>query len=157
MSVLRALTCTVLLLSAAAGAWAADCVEVELRAEKRTDTPVDALNLFYSMSNCGEQGGLADIVVTLEKDDASVGSVSVKRFLQPEHSFSNEWELPIPPVVPPGSYRLCLEVTLGEASDSACGSIEIDEAGNVLSFAADESVESAVESRPWTAIKRSYR
>jgi hypothetical protein len=147
--------CMAVAMLVAGMALAEECVDVDLRAEKIEDSPLDALSLFFSMANCGTQAGLADITVSLEKDAELIGEITIKRHLPADLDFAHEWQLPIPPAVPAGSYRMCLSVELGGASDSACATIDLDAEGNVLAFAPESAT--SVERKGWGSVKGSYR
>ncbi|UCE03507.1 MAG: hypothetical protein JSW67_04760 [Candidatus Latescibacterota bacterium] len=132
-----------------------ECVDVDLRAEKIEGSPLDALSLFFSMANCGTEAGVADISISLEKDAELVGEIDIHHFLPADLDVAHEWRLPIPPAVPAGSYRMCVRIRLGEASDTACASVEIDADGNVLAFSPEATT--AVERKGWGSVKDAYR
>jgi len=146
--------CVVAGLLGALTAAATDCIDVELRAEKIPADPLDRLSLFFSLANCGD-AGRADIELSLEKDGALVRKLELMPVLQAGREFRHEFDLPIPAAVPAGSYRLCLAATLRAAHDTACGTVEIDAAGNVLSFA--PQVPTTITARPWGSMKDAYR
>lgn len=155
MKRLLTVICATVAMLAFGTAVAEECVEVDLRAEKIEDNPLDALDVFFAIANCGTQTGLADVSVSLAKDEELVGEIKFNLALPAELDFSRQWQLPIPPAVPAGSYRLCVGVELGSGSDSACATVEIDAEGNVLTFAPE--VVTAVQRKDWGSVKNGYR
>jgi hypothetical protein len=154
MRKLLACGCMVVGLLQGVSAFAADCVDVDLRAQKISGDPLDHLALYYMLANCGDLGN-ADIELSLEKDGTLVRKVDVQRVLPAARGFSHEFLLPILPGVAAGSYRLCLAASLGSASDSACATVVIDSGGYVVSFTPDPST--AVQEKPWGQMKGRYR
>ena len=155
---MRKLLVTVAILAVAlwaVPAMAEDCVDVELGAQVISGDPYDILSLYFMAVNCGSEPGMVDFTVTLEKDFVEIGSAEFTCYMPAGEPFEQEIELPIPGDVPPGTYTLCVTATLGEATDSSCASITLDEANNVTSFTLYDPV--GTEDSSWGAIKEMYR
>ena len=135
-------------------ALAADCVDVDLRAEKIAGEPLDHLALYYLVANCGDTGS-ADIELSLEKDGTLIRKLDLAHVLPAGRGFSHEFLLPILPNVPAGTYRLCLSAALGSASDSVCATVVIDSGGNIVAFTPEQPT--SVQERPWGQMKGKYR
>ena len=138
-----------------APASAVDCIDVELGAELVAGNPLDGLSLFFSLQNCGSERDLARVAFSLEQDGSLLGSVETMRSLLPDREFRVELMLPVPAVVPPGSYRLCVTASIGDASDNSCATIVIGSNGQVIQFIADGAL-TPVEETTWGGIKSLY-
>jgi hypothetical protein len=69
--------------------------------------------------------------------------------------FSHVLELPIPDIVPPGVYALCVTAELGDAVDTSCASITLDEANMVTSFT--PLVPTGTEDTSWGDVKAKFK
>ena len=63
--------------------------------------------------------------------------------------------LPIPAMIPAGTYGLCVDATLGMAVDRVHANIVIDGVGNVVGFTINNPL--PVEETTWGAIKATYQ
>jgi len=136
-------------------AMAEDCVDVELGAQLVTGDPYDILSLYFMAVNCGSEPGMVNFTVTLEKDFMEIGTAEFVCYMPAGEPFEQELELPIPDYVPAGTYTLCVTATLGEATDTSCASITLDEENNVTSFTLYDPVGN--EDSSWGEIKEMYR
>ena len=137
-------------------AMAADCVDVDLGANVISSDPYDILSLYFMVVNCGTEPGLVSFDVTLTKDFVEVGTAEFACNMPAGEPFEQEIQLPIPTSVPAGTYTLCVTATLGDASDTACASITLDEMNNVTSFS-DVTGPVATDPSSWGAIKGMYK
>jgi len=134
---------------------AKDCIDVEPGAQVITSDPYDILSLYFMVVNCGTEPGMVNFIVTLEKDFVEIGTAEFECYMPAGKLFEQELELPIPPDAPAGTYTLCVTATLGEATDSSCASITIDDMKNVVGFTTLDPVATDDSSRG--AIKALYR
>jgi hypothetical protein len=110
-------------------AFAEDCVEVdiELTPIAGPDTcGVRWVEFSLELTNCGTDPALVDLAFQL--DFLPSAGVPPFKFRHPVGAgqtvaFSRKW--PVPPVVPAGTYGVCVTATAGTASDSDCASITL--------------------------------
>jgi hypothetical protein len=133
-------------------ALAADCVDVDLGAQIVGGT---TLSVYFYALNCGTEPGLVTFSISFEKDSTPLGQGQLAVYMPADKPFVKDCDLPIPPVVPAGTYTLCITATMGQASDTACATVTIDAAGNVIGF---ENLKgpSPTEKASWGEIKSVY-
>lgn len=144
-----------LILSASIPAHAQDCVDVELGAEVITGDPYDILSLYFSAENCGTEPGMVTFTSTLTIDLVEVGTVTFQLYMPAGEPFIQELGLPILDILPPGVYMLCITAELGTATDTACASITLGEANEVMSFSPLSPTGN--EDSSWGAIKTLHK
>lgn len=137
-----------------AAAFASDCIDLELWAEVVQNDPVDILDLHFSIENCGTEPGMANLTVTVT-NGVDVYTAPVRIWLPAGEPFVADLNLPIPAMIPAGTYGLCVSATLGMAVDRVCANIVIDNVGNVIGFTINTPL--PVEETTWGAIKATYR
>jgi hypothetical protein len=145
--------CALMLWSVPAAA--ESCVDVDLGASVITHDPYDMLGLYFYAKNCGPCSAVASLKITLEKDLAVIGSLSLLALMPGGVSFTHTFPVPVPQCVPAGTYTLCIDATIGTASDRACVSVTLDAANNVIRIEPIAPV--ATEAGSWSAIKAIYR
>jgi hypothetical protein len=140
----------------AAPASAEDCVDVELGAEVVESETIDILQLYFSLENCGTEPGTVDLTVELTHNGEEVGTGTFPVYMPAGEIIIQELELPLPDMVPPGEYTLCVTAELGTATDTACATVFLNEDNLVTSF---DTVNSPVdtEESTWGQLKAIYR
>ncbi len=139
----------------AAPASAEDCVDVELGAEVVESDPVDILQLYFSLENCGTEPGTVDLTVALTVDGEEIGTGMIQVYMPAGEIFVQELELPLPDEVPPGEYTLCVTAELGTAVDTSCATIDLNEENLVTSFDLTSPVDA--DESTWGKVKSIYR
>ncbi len=155
MKLLLILMCVGVFALWTAPAAAAGCVDVDLGASVITHDPYDMLGLYFFAENCGPCSAVASFKLTLEKDLAVIGSMSLLALMPGGVSFTHTFPVPVPQCVPAGRYTLCIDATIGTASDRACVSVTLDAANNVIRVEPIAPV--ATEASSWSTIKSIYR
>ncbi|MFO7915018.1 MAG: hypothetical protein R6U43_04945 [Candidatus Krumholzibacteriales bacterium] len=140
----------------AAPASAEDCIDVELGAEVVETDPIDILQIYFSLENCGTEPGTVGLTVELTKDAEEIGTGMFEIYMPAGEIFTQELELPLPDVVPPGEYTLCITAELGTATDVACATIDLNEDNMVTSFNTLQSP-TDTDTSTWGALKSIYR
>lgn len=140
-------------------ALAEHCVDIELGAEVVESDPHDVLSVYFYAENCGTEPGLATFTATLEMYGVPVGTRQFRRYMRVGKAFVKELNLPIPPVVPAGTYTLCLTAELGTASDTACATVTIDDGGSILGFSNEDSASAPTgyDFTSWGTIKGQFK
>jgi hypothetical protein len=138
-----------------APAFADACVDVDLGATVVTHDPHDLLSLYFFAENCGPSSAVAAFTISLEKDLAPLGSIRLLALIPGGVSFTHTFTLPVSQRVPAGTYTLCIDAVIRDATDHACVSVEIDAANNVIRVVPIAPV--ATRESSWSAIKSIYR
>jgi hypothetical protein len=129
-------------------------IDVDLGAGVISHDPYDMLGLHFLAKNCGSCSAVARFVITLEKDLTLIGSLRLLALMPPGVSFTHTFALPIPQCVPAGMYTLCIDASIGSASDRACVSVTLDAENNVIRV--EPLAPAAVEAGSWSTIKAMY-
>jgi hypothetical protein len=155
MKCLLILGCICTLMLGSMPAAAESCIDVDLGASVITHDPYDMLGLYFYAKNCGSCSGVARFVISLEKDLSVLGSVGLLALMPAGVAFTHTFALPVPQCVPAGMYTLCIDATIGTASDRACVSVTLDAANNVIRVEPIAPV--GTEAASWSGIKAIYR
>jgi hypothetical protein len=155
MKLLLILVCMSMLMLWSIPAAAENCIDVDLGASVITHDPYDMLGLHFFAKNCGTCSAVARFVITLEKDLAVIGSMSLLALMPGGISFTHTFAVPVPQCVPAGMYTLCIDATIGTASDHTCVAVTLDAANNVIRIEPIAPV--AAEAGSWSTIKAIYR
>ncbi len=131
-----------------------DCVDVELEAEVVSSEPYQILDIYFSLENCGTEPGVVTLTATLEYNGEEAGSAATELYMPAGEMLIKELELPLPEIVPPGEYTLCVTAELGNAVDTSCATITLDEDNNVTSFMLQSPTKT--EEHSWGKIKSIY-
>lgn len=137
-------------------ALAADCIHVDLGAQVTDSSPLPILSLYFSTTNCGDAPGMATFTISLEQGSQSLGSGTAQLYLPADKPFTQQLQLPVVSIIPAGTYTLCVDATLGSASDSACATVTLNSSSNVISFQKVEGPAPA-DTETWGAVKSMYK
>lgn len=106
----------------------AGCVEVDLEILPGPDPNGLTQTLSSELTNCGDEAALLDVDVTLDLNGTVLGPFSHHVYLAAGGSLVRNITFYVPPVVPAGSYSLCVKATIGESSDEDCVTVDVEEA-----------------------------
>jgi hypothetical protein len=140
-----------------ATAGAEDCIDIRLDAKITPGEPRDLLSLYFHAENCGEKVGVATVKVTAMVDVRVVESPKFRVRMPAGVIISRSLDLPLPAGTPPGTYTLCITAELGNAHDSTCATVTIDDEGRVLGFHPHESTTGGVSTLSWGEVKAGYK
>ncbi len=125
-------------------AGADDCVEVDIELTPVTieDADVEFAELSLELTNCGPEAVLAALSFELDLGDLPFDVPPFTFYVPVDagQTVAHSWQLPIPPVVPNGTYGLCVTATIGEASDSDCAEIEVSDESSTSASTGDDVV-----------------
>jgi hypothetical protein len=103
-----------------------DCVEVDL---ELPDTIVAGPESFgegyFELTNCGDEAATVYLDITLDLPDTSVSMTGIPVNLGAGETISKSFTFPVPPIVPNGTYVICVTTTAGTAMSSACQTVVI--------------------------------
>ncbi|RKX24204.1 MAG: hypothetical protein DRP46_13595 [Candidatus Zixiibacteriota bacterium] len=105
-----------------------ECVDVDL---ELPDTVYAASNSFmegyFEIINCGDEAATVMMSVSLDlvmfDTTITLGDIPIEMGAGDE--ISREFRLPIPPVVPEGTFGICITAVSGESMASACQAVEV--------------------------------
>lgn len=106
-----------------------DCVAVDVEVTpvaSENDAGVEIVEFSIELTNCGTEPSLVGLQVVLSSSGPQV--IPPFQFHFPVgagETVARSWKVAIPPVLPPGTYELCVTATSGEASDTDCVTVEI--------------------------------
>ena len=94
---------------------------------------------------------MVTFTVTLSVDLEEIGSMVIPVYMPAGEPCIQEIQLPITEMIPAGIYTLCIEAELGEAVDTACATITLNDEDMVTSFAPLSPT--GTDEASWGAIK----
>ncbi|MBD3332360.1 T9SS type A sorting domain-containing protein [candidate division GN15 bacterium] len=107
-------------------ATADECVEIDLELpDTVVAEPGSMAEGYFELVNCGDEAELITLGLTLELMDTSVTFTGPKAMLGAGESVSRDLNLPIPPVVPAGTYVICVSASAGDAFASTCQTVVV--------------------------------
>ena len=107
------------------GAWASDCVEIDIEAPSSAYIG-QTVTISGEVTNCGDEAGFVQIKGTLRKDSVVIQSNLVTFYLAAGETKSEAVSIYIPedPQLV-GTYTACVEARIGSAIDSDCATMEV--------------------------------
>ncbi len=107
------------------GAWAADCVEIDIEAPTSAYIG-QTVTISGEVTNCGDEAGFVQIKGTLRKDGVVIQSNMVTFYLAAGETKSEAVRIYIPEDPQyVGTYTACVEARIGSAIDSDCATMEV--------------------------------
>ena len=107
------------------GAWAADCVEIDIEAPSSAYIG-QTVTVSGEVTNCGDEAGFVQIKGTLQKDGVVIQSNMVTFYLAAGETKSEAVRIYIPEDPQyVGTYTACVEARIGTAIDSDCATMEV--------------------------------
>ena len=107
------------------GAWAADCVEIDIEAPSSAYIG-QTVTISGEVTNCGDEAGFVQIKGTLRKDGVVIQSNMVTFYLAAGETKSEAVRIYIPEDLQyVGTYTACVEARIGSAIDSDCATMEV--------------------------------
>ncbi|MCD6087731.1 MAG: hypothetical protein J7K11_07190 [Candidatus Hydrothermae bacterium] len=107
------------------GAWAADCVEIDIEAPSSAYIG-QTVTISGEVTNCGDEAGFVQIKGTLRKDGVVIQSNMVTFYLAAGETKSEAVRIYIPEDSQyVGTYTACVEARIGSAIDSDCATMEV--------------------------------
>ena len=107
------------------GAWAADCVEIDIEAPSSAYVG-QTVTISGEVTNCGDEPGFVQIKGTLRKDSVVIQSNMVTLYLAAGETKSEAVRIQIPEDPQyVGTYTACVEARIGTAIDSDCATMEV--------------------------------
>ncbi len=121
------------LLAFSAPVMADDCVEADLEITPSAG-PGDLVSFSFELTNCGTEAALADLTFdfTFDTEDIPEGinfSIPMKFPIGAGETYTRSFETTLPPVTPSGSFTVCVEAVIGEATASDCATLVVEGGG----------------------------
>ena len=104
----------------------AGCVEVDLELLPGPDPEGLTQTLSTEISNCGDDAALIDVEVTLDLNGMPLGPFTHHVYLPAGGSLVRSVTFVVPPVVPSGSYSLCVKAIIDEAMAEDCATLTVE-------------------------------
>jgi hypothetical protein len=103
----------------------AGCVEVDLELIPGSHDAVPTYTLSSEITNCGDEASLVEVEVSLDLNSIVIGPFSHFIYLAAGSSLVRGITFAVPPVVPEGSYSLCVKATIDESSSEDCATLDV--------------------------------
>ncbi len=105
-----------------------ECVDVDLELPDTVYAEAGSFaEGYFELTNCGDEAATVMLSVSLDMDlfDTTITMGDIPVEMGAGETISREFRFPVPPIVPDGTFGICVTATSGEAMMTACQTVVI--------------------------------